>query len=170
MEPTLRRHQELIDKGELTDDERAELRELNVAMARSKGTPSPQAPARPGDRSAINILAGCDPFGPNFALFSEAKLVRKSLTGWRFSLCQATVICVECAPFPASHLVHAVGDPTVPYRNTPQASDTHDTKAQAPCCSCLQEARQDDGKPAAAAHSSKGKAAHPAKAPRNTSR
>ena len=37
MEPTLRRHQELIDKGELTDDERAELRELNVAMARSKG-------------------------------------------------------------------------------------------------------------------------------------
>jgi len=39
MEPTLRRHQELIDKGELNDDERAELRELNVAMARSKGTP-----------------------------------------------------------------------------------------------------------------------------------
>ena len=38
MEPTLRRHQELIDKGELNDDERAELRELNVAMARSKGT------------------------------------------------------------------------------------------------------------------------------------
>ena len=38
MEPALRRHQELIDKGELTDDERAELRELNVAMARSKGT------------------------------------------------------------------------------------------------------------------------------------
>ena len=37
MEPTLRRHQELIDKGELTEDERAELRELNVAMARSKG-------------------------------------------------------------------------------------------------------------------------------------
>jgi len=38
MEPTLRRHQELIDKGELSEDERAELRELNVAMARSKGT------------------------------------------------------------------------------------------------------------------------------------
>ena len=38
MEPTLRRHQELIDKGELTEDERAELRELTVAMARSKGT------------------------------------------------------------------------------------------------------------------------------------
>ncbi len=39
LEPTLRRHQELIDKGELTEDERAELRELNVAMARSKGRP-----------------------------------------------------------------------------------------------------------------------------------
>src|SRR5262245_38512088 len=39
MEPTLRRHKELIDKGELTEDERAELRELTVAMARSKGTP-----------------------------------------------------------------------------------------------------------------------------------
>ena len=38
MEPTLRRHRELIDKGELSEDERAELRELNVAMARSKGT------------------------------------------------------------------------------------------------------------------------------------
>ena len=38
LEPTLRRHQELIDKGELSDDERAELRELNVAMARSKGS------------------------------------------------------------------------------------------------------------------------------------
>jgi len=38
MEPTLRRHQELIDKDELTEDERAELRELTVAMARSKGT------------------------------------------------------------------------------------------------------------------------------------
>jgi DNA primase len=38
LEPTLRRHQELIDKGELSEDERAELRELNVAMARSKGS------------------------------------------------------------------------------------------------------------------------------------
>jgi hypothetical protein len=38
--PTLRRHQELLDKGELTDDERAELRELTIAMARSKGTAS----------------------------------------------------------------------------------------------------------------------------------
>jgi DNA primase len=36
MEPTLRRYQELIDKAELTDDERTELRELTVAMARSK--------------------------------------------------------------------------------------------------------------------------------------
>jgi hypothetical protein len=38
MEPILRRHQELIDKDELTEDERAELRELTIAMARSKGT------------------------------------------------------------------------------------------------------------------------------------
>jgi DNA primase len=36
LEPTLRRYQELIDKGDLTDDERAELRELTAAMARSK--------------------------------------------------------------------------------------------------------------------------------------
>jgi DNA primase len=41
MEPTLRRHQELIDKGELTEDERAELRELTMAMARSKGASQP---------------------------------------------------------------------------------------------------------------------------------
>jgi hypothetical protein len=34
----LRRYQELLDKGELTDDERTELRELTIAMARSKGT------------------------------------------------------------------------------------------------------------------------------------
>ena len=40
LEPTLRRHQELIDKGELNEDERAELRELTVAMARSKGKSS----------------------------------------------------------------------------------------------------------------------------------
>jgi len=38
LEPTLRRYQELLDKGELNDDERAELRELTIAMARSKGT------------------------------------------------------------------------------------------------------------------------------------
>jgi hypothetical protein len=36
LEPTLRRYQELIDKGELNEDERAELRELTAAMARSK--------------------------------------------------------------------------------------------------------------------------------------
>jgi DNA primase len=36
LEPTLRRYQELLDKGELTEDERTELRELTAAMARSK--------------------------------------------------------------------------------------------------------------------------------------
>jgi len=36
LEPTLRRHQELLDKGELSEDERTELRELTAAMARSK--------------------------------------------------------------------------------------------------------------------------------------
>jgi hypothetical protein len=37
LEPTLRRYQELTEKdGELTEDERAELRELIAAMARSK--------------------------------------------------------------------------------------------------------------------------------------
>jgi DNA primase len=35
-EPMRRRYQELIDKGELTEDERTELRELTAAMARSK--------------------------------------------------------------------------------------------------------------------------------------
>ena len=42
MEPTLRRHDELLAKGELTEDERAELKELNVAihMAKSRGTPN----------------------------------------------------------------------------------------------------------------------------------
>jgi DNA primase len=35
-EPMRRRYQELIDKDELTEDERTELRELTVAMARSK--------------------------------------------------------------------------------------------------------------------------------------
>jgi DNA primase len=49
MEPTLRRHQELLDKGELTDDERTELRELTIAMARSKGTASSPG-AAPGAR------------------------------------------------------------------------------------------------------------------------
>lgn len=36
MEPTLRRHDELMAKSELSDDERAELKELNVAIHRSK--------------------------------------------------------------------------------------------------------------------------------------
>jgi hypothetical protein len=36
LEPTLRRYQELLDKSELTEDERTELRELTAAMARSK--------------------------------------------------------------------------------------------------------------------------------------
>jgi DNA primase len=51
LEPTIRRHDELMAKGDLTDDERAELKELNVAihLAKSKGSPtSPGAggPAR----------------------------------------------------------------------------------------------------------------------------
>ena len=37
LEPTLRRHQELLDKDVLSEDERTELRELTLAMARSKG-------------------------------------------------------------------------------------------------------------------------------------
>ena len=39
MEPTFRRHDELMAKGDLTDDERTELKELNVAihLAKSKG-------------------------------------------------------------------------------------------------------------------------------------
>ncbi len=60
MEPTLRRHQELIDKGELTDDERAELRELNVAMARSKGASQGAAgPVRRADKNfaGVTLLA-----------------------------------------------------------------------------------------------------------------
>ena len=32
LEPTLRRHDELMSKGDLNDDERAELKELNVAI------------------------------------------------------------------------------------------------------------------------------------------
>ena len=41
LEPTLRRHDELMAKGDLNDDERAELKELNVAihMAKSKANP-----------------------------------------------------------------------------------------------------------------------------------
>jgi hypothetical protein len=36
MEPTLRRHDELMAKQDLTDDERTELKELNVAIHMSK--------------------------------------------------------------------------------------------------------------------------------------
>jgi len=41
LEPTLRRHDELMTKGDLNDDERAELKELNVAihMAKRKANP-----------------------------------------------------------------------------------------------------------------------------------
>jgi DNA primase len=50
MEPTFRRHDELLAKGELTEDERAELKELNVAihLAKSRSAPgtSGNAPAR----------------------------------------------------------------------------------------------------------------------------
>jgi DNA primase len=48
LEPTVRRYDELMAKGDLNDDERQELKELNVAihMAKSKSTPSPEnAPA-----------------------------------------------------------------------------------------------------------------------------
>ena len=43
LEPTLRRLDELIAKGDLSDDERAELKELNVTIhrARSRGTQNP---------------------------------------------------------------------------------------------------------------------------------
>ena len=40
MEPTLRRHDELMAKDDLTDDERAELKELNVAIHMSKSRSS----------------------------------------------------------------------------------------------------------------------------------
>ncbi len=45
LEPTMRRHDELMAKGDLTDDERAELKELNVAihMAKSRGSPASDA-------------------------------------------------------------------------------------------------------------------------------
>jgi hypothetical protein len=36
LEPTLRRLDELMGKGELTEDERAELKELNVTIHRAK--------------------------------------------------------------------------------------------------------------------------------------
>jgi len=42
LEPTMRRHDELMAKGDLTDDERAELRDLNLAIHMAKAKPSPQ--------------------------------------------------------------------------------------------------------------------------------
>jgi DNA primase len=50
LEPTIRRHDELMAKGDLTDDERAELKELNVAihMAKSKGNPTASGAGGPG--------------------------------------------------------------------------------------------------------------------------
>jgi len=43
LEPTMRRYEELMAKGNLTEDESAELKELNVAihMAKSRGSPGP---------------------------------------------------------------------------------------------------------------------------------
>jgi hypothetical protein len=45
LEPTVRRYDELMAKADLNDDERQELKELNVAihMAKSKSTPVPSA-------------------------------------------------------------------------------------------------------------------------------
>ena len=50
LEPTMRRHDELMAKGDLTDDERTELKELNVAihMAKSKGSPTAPGTGTPG--------------------------------------------------------------------------------------------------------------------------
>jgi DNA primase len=42
LEPTVRRYDELIAKGDLTEDERAELKELNVTLHRAKAKSSPQ--------------------------------------------------------------------------------------------------------------------------------
>jgi DNA primase len=50
LEPTMRRHDELMAKAVLTDDERAELKELNVAihMAKSKTNPTASNAGRAG--------------------------------------------------------------------------------------------------------------------------
>ena len=50
LEPTVRRYDELMAKGDLNDDERAELKELNVAihMAKSKANPASSGPPPPG--------------------------------------------------------------------------------------------------------------------------
>jgi len=41
LEPTLRRHDELLSKGDLNDDERAELKDLNVAIHVAKRKANP---------------------------------------------------------------------------------------------------------------------------------
>jgi DNA primase len=50
LEPTMRRHDELMAKGDLTDDERIELKELNVAIhvAKSRGSPTLPGTGGPG--------------------------------------------------------------------------------------------------------------------------
>jgi DNA primase len=50
LEPTVRRYDELMAKGDLTDDERAELKELNAAIhiAKSKGSPAASGVAPQG--------------------------------------------------------------------------------------------------------------------------
>src|SRR6187549_1132831 len=48
LEPTMRRHDELMAKGNLTDDERTELKELNVAIHVAKSKGSPAAPVTSG--------------------------------------------------------------------------------------------------------------------------
>jgi len=50
LEPTMRRHDELMAKGDLTDDERVELKELNVAihMAKSRGSAASPGASTPG--------------------------------------------------------------------------------------------------------------------------
>ena len=67
LEPTVRRYDELMAKGDLTDDERTELKELNVAihMAKSKANPARLAGRQrpPADK----FFSRHDPFGPIFA-------------------------------------------------------------------------------------------------------
>jgi DNA primase len=50
LEPTIRRHDELLAKGELTEDERAELKELNVAIHIAKSRISQTSGAAPAGR------------------------------------------------------------------------------------------------------------------------
>jgi DNA primase len=50
LEPTVRRYDELMAKGDLTDDERAELKDLNVAIHMAKSKTSPASGAAPAGR------------------------------------------------------------------------------------------------------------------------